>query len=50
MKRRKSAVAFYSQAAADAVEDRVKEVFTALTEVETYHIALSEDAGDRWEI
>ncbi len=40
--REKSAVAFYSQAAADAVEDRVKEVFTALTEVETYHIALSE--------
>jgi rubrerythrin len=35
------AVAFYSQAAKEATEDRVKEVFTALTEVETYHIALS---------
>jgi rubrerythrin len=40
--REKSAVAFYSQAAAEATEDRVKEVFSALTEVETYHIALSE--------
>ena len=36
------AVAFYGQSAAEAGEDRVKEVFTALTEVETYHIALSE--------
>jgi rubrerythrin len=36
------AVAFYGQAAAEATEDRVKEVFTALTQVETYHIALSE--------
>jgi rubrerythrin len=36
------AVAFYAQAAREAAEDRVKEVFTALTEVETYHIALSE--------
>jgi rubrerythrin len=36
------AVAFYRQAAADAVEDRVKEVFTALSEIESYHIALSE--------
>ncbi|MBI4643842.1 MAG: ferritin [Deltaproteobacteria bacterium] len=26
----------------EATEDRVKEVFSALTEVETYHIALSE--------
>ncbi len=40
--REKRAVAFYSQAAAEAVEDRVKEVFTALTEIESYHIALSE--------
>ena len=38
----KAAVAFYSQAASEAMEDRVKEVFAALTEVETYHIALSE--------
>ncbi len=38
----KSAVAFYSQSAQEATEDRVKEVFAALTEVETYHIALSE--------
>ena len=38
----KSAVAFYSQAAAEAGEDRVREVCSALTEVETYHIALSE--------
>uniref|UniRef100_A0A7V4G670 Ferritin n=1 Tax=Desulfobacca acetoxidans TaxID=60893 RepID=A0A7V4G670_9BACT len=36
------AVAFYSQAAAEAVEPRVKEVFTALSEIESYHIALSE--------
>ena len=35
------AVAFYAQAAQEAAEDRVKEVFAALTEVETYHIALS---------
>ena len=34
------AAAFYSQAAQEATEDRVKEVFSALTEVETYHIAL----------
>lgn len=40
--REQRAVAFYSQAAAEAVEDRVKEVFSALTEVETYHIGLSE--------
>jgi rubrerythrin len=40
--REQRAVAFYSKSAAEAVEDRVKEVFTALTEVETYHIALSE--------
>jgi rubrerythrin len=39
--REQRAVAFYSQAAAEATEDRVKEVFTALTQVETYHIALS---------
>ena len=37
-----NAVIFYGQAAQDATEDRVKEVFAALTEVETYHIALSE--------
>jgi len=36
------AVAFYQQAAAEAVEDRVKEVFTALSEIESYHIALAE--------
>jgi rubrerythrin len=40
--REEKAVAFYSQAAKEATEDRVKEVFSALTEVETYHIALSE--------
>ncbi|MEW6659962.1 MAG: ferritin family protein [Thermodesulfobacteriota bacterium] len=40
--REERAVAFYSQAAKEATEDRVKEVFAALTEVETYHIALSE--------
>ncbi len=40
--REQSAVAFYGQSAAEAPEDRVKEVFSALTEVETYHIALSE--------
>lgn len=36
------AVIFYGQAAREANEERVKEVFAALTEVETYHIALSE--------
>lgn len=40
--REQRAVAFYSQAAAAATEDRVKELFTALTEIESYHIALSE--------
>ena len=40
--REERAVAFYAQSATEASEDRVKEVFTALTEVETYHIALSE--------
>jgi rubrerythrin len=40
--REERAVAFYSQSAKEATEDRVKEVFTALTEVEGYHIALSE--------
>ena len=40
--REERAVAFYAQSAAEAVEDRVKEVFAALTEVEGYHIALSE--------
>ena len=35
-------MAFYSQSAKEATEERVKEVFSALTEVETYHIALSE--------
>jgi hypothetical protein len=40
--RGEQAVAFYSQSAKEAIEERVKEVFTALTEVETYHIALSE--------
>jgi rubrerythrin len=39
--REERAVAFYGQAAKEATEDRVKEVFIALTEVETYHIALS---------
>lgn len=36
------AVAFYRLAAAEAIEERVKEVFTALTEIESFHIALSE--------
>ncbi|MBM4284963.1 MAG: ferritin [Deltaproteobacteria bacterium] len=40
--REKRAVAFYRQAAEEAVEERVKEVFAALTEIESYHIALSE--------
>jgi rubrerythrin len=40
--REERAVAFYGQSAKEATEDRVKEVFAALTEVETYHIALSE--------
>jgi len=40
--REQRAVAFYGQSAAEAVEDRVREVFGALTEVETYHIAISE--------
>jgi len=40
--REERAVDFYSQSAAAAVEERVKEVFAALVEVEGYHIALSE--------
>jgi rubrerythrin len=40
--REKRAVAFYSQAAAEAVEERVKEVFSVLVEIESFHIALSE--------
>ena len=40
--REQRAVAFYGQAAKEATEDRVKEVFSALTAVEPYHIALSE--------
>ncbi len=40
--REERAVAFYSQSAKEATEDRGKEVFTALTEVEEYCIALSE--------
>jgi len=40
--REQRAVAFYSQSAAEATEARVKEVFTALAEIESYHIALSE--------
>jgi len=40
--REKSAVVFYGRSANEATEDRVKEVFTALSAVETYHIALSE--------
>lgn len=40
--REQRAVAFYGQSAQEATEDRVKEVFAALTEVEGYHIALSE--------
>jgi rubrerythrin len=39
--REERAVAFYGQSAREATEDRVKEVFTALTEVESYHIGLS---------
>jgi peroxiredoxin len=39
--REKSAVVFYGRSANEATEDRVKEVFTALSAVETYHIALS---------
>jgi rubrerythrin len=35
------AVSFYRQAAAEAVEDRIREVFTALSEIESYHIALA---------
>lgn len=34
--------AFYKQAAQEAVEDRVREVFTALVEIENDHIKLSE--------
>jgi rubrerythrin len=42
--REESAVAFYGQSAEEAVEPRVKEVFTALVEIESDHITLS---GDR---
>jgi rubrerythrin len=40
--REERAVAFYAQSAREAVEDRIKEVFAALVEVESYHIGLSE--------
>jgi len=40
--REERAVAFYRQAADAASEARVKEVFTALSEIESYHLALSE--------
>jgi rubrerythrin len=40
--REQRAVAFYGQSAQEASEERVQEVFIALTEVETYHIVLSE--------
>ena len=36
------AVEFYRLAFSQAVEDRVREVFTALSEIESYHIALAE--------
>jgi rubrerythrin len=36
------AVEFYRQAANQAVETRVKEVFAALSEIESFHIALAE--------
>jgi len=39
------AVAFYQQSANEAGEDRVKEVFTALSEIETDHIHISEEWG-----
>ena len=40
-RREKRAVKFYTQAAAYAVEERVKEVFLALVEIESDHIELS---------
>ncbi len=38
--REKAATAFYSKAATEAIEPRVKRVFTALAEIETDHIKL----------
>lgn len=41
-KREQSATAFYRKSAGEAVEPRVKKVFTALTEIESDHIDLEE--------
>lgn len=42
--REQEATAFYQQAAGEAVEPRVKKVFTALTEIESDHVKLEEAA------
>ncbi|OIO39217.1 MAG: hypothetical protein AUJ75_01630 [Candidatus Omnitrophica bacterium CG1_02_49_10] len=42
-KREKEAVAFYRQAAKEATEERVRKVFTALSEIESDHVALEAD-------
>jgi len=36
-------VAFYSQSAQEALEPRVQQLFTALTEIETDHIHIAEE-------
>ncbi len=41
--REKRAAAFYSQSAQEAMEPRVQQVFTALTEIETDHIHIAEE-------
>ncbi|NQU07401.1 MAG: hypothetical protein HQ583_02485 [Candidatus Abyssubacteria bacterium] len=41
LRREQEAVEFYTSAAESAVEERVKEFFTALAEIEEDHISLS---------
>jgi rubrerythrin len=45
--REKAATAFYSKAATEAFEPRIKRVFTALAEIETDHIKLEGGLLDR---
>lgn len=42
-----AAAAFYRQAAGEAVEERIKKVFTALTMIESDHIQLEQELLDR---
>jgi len=46
--RENRAIEFYTQAAADAVELRVKELFSAFAEIESSHLELITDAESRF--